>query len=587
MPIFPRYGGISTDVSYDKAVAAPSDPAPKQLQQLGAATEQLGGAMNQAANKAQELEDVAEAQKRYMMMVTESESMTESLNVPENAKNAKQLFGQFVEERMPKWTEGLNQRQTDLFQKQSFQKRLEYTVGAGKLQNRAKLEDYSATMVKAENHYAQKAARIVGREDGTKTDEWDAYVRMGEAGVNAGYIKPDKWEEMKDKALKQGTSTRVYQATASNNIEEVKAVLELYEEEKKSEGSTFLKHMEAKERVSLEKQLKERVSTLQNEKRRAKKEEDEDTAKMNVELSKATKVLAAQKLSNPETYGTLTRDWLDQAGRLRLLDDKELIYYGNAVDKVAQSGTPQTGGRGNAEVIGRFSVDVYDPSITPQVRMSRLKAEIAKGNIPIGAGSVGSQWMNSLEEKIKGAGEAGKPPTMAAQTDDVAQLIKQELTVTGPFAKKINDAERSVKSEALRMLQENAEAGYPKTPRQIYNDNIDNWAARVGEPADYKARELRSTSGLPFRIGKGSAKKGDTSLEERRISLQERMSQTPPGPTGDAQRRALLAEVRTLNRIAALETASDRFADMRETGAAETKIRKEEAAGGAPPQPRR
>lgn len=596
MPIFPRYGGISTDIAYDRAVEAPSDPAPKQVEALGQSIERAGLAYHSVAQKRQELEDEAETQKRYMQAVTDMEGMTEELSVPANAVQAKALFEKGLGQREPEWFKGLNARQQDLLQKKLFPKRLEYVVGSAKLENRAKLEDYSATMVKAQTWYANQASRRVEGDDGSKTPEFKMFSEMVDKGVAVGYIKPDKGEEMKDGALKQGAYARVYRATASSSKEEIQHVLDLYKEsesavrtgEEEANDPTFLKHIDPKERIALKKQLMERMDSLKSEDRRVKREEREDTERMDKEMGRATYVLASQKLANPSTYGTLTRDWLDQAAELRLLDGKEYTYLRKEVEDIGRSGTPLTGGYGNAEVIARYSVEVFDtksPADAARVK-ANLKTEIVKGNIPVGPGSIGSQWLNHLEEKAKPADAANKPPTMQQQTDDLKSNVRNDLRISGPMAK-LSDAERSVTSEMTEMFDRNAKDGYPRDPWDIYNENIDKWRARVGQPGAYKSSELRRSLGMPPRQrGEKLLENGvSETVEKQRVKLQERMKATQPGGAGDAERQKILAEVRTLNRIAALEQALAHY----EVKGGEAKSAREEQKKNQnlPPKPRR
>ena len=596
MPIFPRYGGISTDIAFDKAVEAPSDPYPKQVEALGKSVEHAGLVGFTVAKKRQELEDEAETQKRYMQAVTDMEGMTEDLNVPANAVNAKALFEKGLGEREPEWFKGLNERQQDILQKKLFPKRLEYVVGSAKLENRAKLEDYSATMVKTQTWYANQAARRVEGDDGSKTSEFKLFADMVDKGVAVGYIKPDKGEEMKDGALKQGAYARVYRATASSSKEEIQHVLDLYKEseshvrtgDEEANDPTFLKHIDPKERIALKKQLIERLDSLKSEDRRVKREERDDTDRQLKEMGRATYTLASQKLAEPGKYGTLTRDWLDQAADLQLLDGKEYTYLRKEVEDIGRSGTAGTGGYGNADVIARYSVEVFDtksPADAARVK-ENLKSEIVKGNIPVGPGSVGSQWLNHLEEKAKPADAATKPPSMQAQTDDLKSNVRADLRISGPLAK-VSDAERSVISEATEMFDKNAAAGYPRDPWDIYNENIDKWRARVGQPGAYKVNELRRSIGLPPRQrGEKLLENGvSETVEKSRTKLQERMKATQPGGDGDAERQKILAEVRTLNRIAALEQAQAHY----EVKGGEAKAAREEQKKNQnlPPKPRR
>lgn len=554
MPIFPRYSGISTNVDYDKAVEAPTDPRPRQIQALGAATEEAAQTFAHVARKRQELEDEAETQKRYMQAVTDMESMTEQLSVPANAIQAKSLFGKHLTEREGEWFKGLNGRQADMLKKRLFPKQIEYQVGAGKLENRARLEDYSATMVRAESLFAQKAARRVGPDDASETSEYQDYKSMVDKGVAVGYIRPEKGEEMKDAALKRGAFTRVYQVTASENRAEVQHVLDLYKQEAEQEGSTFLRHIDPKERIELEKQLKSRLHSLDSEEQRKAREAREDTARMNKEMSDATTTLAAQKLKNPDKYGTLTREWVDLAADLRLMSDKDYEHFISQVEKDEVSGGP-----GNPETLRRYSIAVFDTSTPAQAQKLRdeLKADIAAKRVPGGPNSIGSQWLNHLEEKAKTGKESG-PPSMASQTDDYKQRVKIDLRVTGPMAA-MNDAERAVLSEAIGALDRNAAAGYPKTPAEVYDENIDKWQARVGVPGKFKSNELRRSIGLPPRLKGGT----DETLETKRTDLQREFQSAPPGPEGDAVRASVRERARVLRRLQQLEQQLDHYEGQR------------------------
>lgn len=571
--IFPRYGGVSTNISSDKAVDVPLDPRPRQIQQLGAAAENAAQAFGQVAQKRQALEDEAETQKRYMQAVTDMESMTEELNVPANALQAKSLFGKHLTEREGEWFKGLSGTQSDMLKKRLFPKQLEYQVGAAKLENRAKLEDYSATMVKAQTLFAQKASRRLGPDDASETEEYKDFVRMVDTGVNVGYIRPDKGAEMKQGALTQGAYARVYQATASDSQEEVKHVLELYKQERETEGSTFLKHLDPEKRISLEKQLKERLGSLRNEEQRQKREERTETERMNAELSKATTTLAAQKLTSPEKFGPLTSDWIDLAADLRLMDDKDVILFRGEVEKRASSGT--VSGYGNPQTLNRYSVAVYDTRSPEQAAKLRdeLKADMAAGRVPGGPNSIGSQWLNHLEEKAVSPGD--KPPSMSALTNDVKEAIKRDVRVTGPM-QSMKPVEQAVMQEALRMIDENARQGYKVDPWTIYDQNIDKWQSRVGVTAQVRANEMRRSMGLP-----PTGKDAETTLEKHRVQLQRQFSEAPEGPEGDATRSAIREAARALKRLQELEQTMRKYQDLRGQGKA-AKEQNAQQSGGAP-----
>lgn len=571
MPIFPRYGGVSTNVPYDRAVEAPSDPAPRQIQALGAGVENVAGAFHSVALKRQELEDEAEAQKRYMLAVTDMESMTEQLNVPANAMQAKDMFGKHLTEREPEWFKGLNERQQGLLQKRLFSKQLEYQVGAAKLENRAKLEDYSATMVKAQTWYADSASRRLDPDDGAATPEYKMFTDMVDKGVAVGYMTPSKGEEMKDAALKQGAYSRVYKATASDSQEEIKHVLELYKKEMSPEGkgTTFLKHLDPDKRIALKKQLDERLGSLRHSELEKIRQEKKDTKDMHDELVKSTTTLASQKLTSPEKYGALTSDWVDLAADLQLMDDKDVILFRDALEKRASSGTVT--GYNNPQAFQRYAVDVYDTRSPEQASRLRdeLKTDMAAGRITSTQGGI---WMNHLEEKTKATAD----PAKSRDNNNVKDLVKLKLRTTGPMqaGKAI---ETSVLGEALEKLDRNEAAGYPESPWKIFDREIDGWQGRIGMPAATRSMETRRSMGLP-----PAGKTGDETLDAHRLKLQEQFKAAPPGPEGDALRAALREQARRLKDLQDLEKQMKALKELRDQSKAGKATQEQQSSGGGP-----
>lgn len=557
MPILPQYDGVSTRIATPDSPAAPTDRRPEQIYRLGQALERSSAQVNEAYKRRKELEDEAEVMRRYMQAVTEMEGLTNELHVPDNALKAKELFDTHVSERENEWYKDLSPSAQQKLQQKLFGRTLEYRTGAHKIEHRAKLQQYSATLVDAKTRYADVSSRYIADGDATDTPEWQMFAEGIDAGVRAGFMSAEEGAKEKDAARKQGAASRVYKVTASESQEEVQRLLDLYKKEDAEPGSTFLKHIDPFKRVELQKQAQERLNSLKAEQARQEREAKRDTKEMNDELTKATAVMAAQKLAEPEKYGRLTRDWIDQAADLRLMDRPEYEHFRKAIESVEASGTAT--GYGNPAVLNRFSTAVYTtttPQEAQQVRQE-LIAQIAAGNVPAGPGSIGSQWLNHLEEKTKVPGNT--PPSMSQQTNDVQEVLKIALAVTGPF--QFDQTSNAVKDEAFRMLAKNAAAGYPVSPWEIFEKNIDNWQSRAGVPAKRRSSELRRSQGLkPAADPKTAAE----TIEEHRLGLQKRYLEAPPGPEGDAQRQAIKEAARSLNNLRKLEEEMARVKALRE-----------------------
>ena len=583
MPIYPTYGGVSTQIATPRTPELPSDPSIKQLGQLGEATEKFGNVMGQVMQKRQALDDEAAAMQRYMQANTELDELVDAFNKPEIGRDAKATYAKAIEQKQMEWYKGLTPGASQRLSQHLSPKVLEYRGAAGKIEHKVHLDEYQATGVQANMRFAESASRITDYRDGKDTDEYRALEQFYKTGVANGYYSAEEAEKATAQALIAGATSRVLKVSVSDDKQELENLLKVYDRED-IEHDTFLKHINPDKRVELKRVLKSRVEHINNQEIQKKNQERVDTERMTADLSKSTEIMAEQKLRDPAKYGELTHDWLDLAGETKLIDGKDLNTWHERLEKVRRGGAGATGGFGNAELINRLSTSVYTTTTQAEAVavQQEVKEGIRRGEIPVGEGQPGTVWLNHLEEKA--AGPKDELLTPAKETSQAKRRLDIELRVTGPMASgPLKGIENAVIGEAYEKLDANAKAGYPKSAQEILDESLDKWKARVGQPAAIAAGERRRSLGLA--VTNDPKLMGESTKNAASKALQD-LKAAPPGPEGEAIREAARTKLMDIKKLVDLETEIAYYMKQRgQSSSATQEIKPQGGKGGSAPLP--
>lgn len=580
MPIYPTYGSVSTQIATPRTPELPSDPATKQLGQIGEATEKFGNVMGRVMQKRQALDDEAAAMQKYMQASSELDELVDAFQKPEIGRDAKATYAKAIEQKRTEWFKGLSGGAASRLDQHLAPKLLEYRRAAGKIEHKVHLDEYQATGVQANMRFAESASRITDYRDGKETKEYEALEKFYATGVANGYYSAEEAEKSTAQALIAGSTSRVLKVSVSDDKQELENLLKVYDRED-IEHDTFLKHIPPDKRVELKRVLKSRIEHINNNEIQKKKQERIDTDRMNGELSKATETMAEQKLRDPAKYGELTHDWLDLAGETGLIDGKDLNTWHERLEKVRRGGAGATGGFGNAELINRLSTSVYTTTTQAEAIavQQEVKEGIRRGEIPVGEGQPGTVWLNHLEEAVRGPRDEVLTP--AKETAQAKRRLDIELRVTGPMASgPLKGIENAVIGEAYEKLDANAKANYPVSAQEILDQHLDKWKARVGQPASIAAGERRRSLGLA--VTQDPKMMGESTRNATSKALQE-LKAAPPGPEGEAIREAARTRLMEIKRLVDLETEIAYYMKQRGQSSSETQAIKPKSGGGGGP----
>lgn len=244
MPVFPRYQG-SVGVQTPNTPAAPEDPTGQQVYRMGRQIEQTNLQVKEALDRRQEFKDETLATQRYMDAVTDLEGVSEELDKPENALNAKEYFDQALNERRPKWYEGLSGGAQLKLERKLFPKMLEYKVNAGKRENRALGDLHEAEYTRLEEAFVDRFSRGVGPDgDGRDSEEYQILEQYVDNGVRMGYRGQANGEKTKELALTKAAYARGNRLVESESGADLQQYIDMYQREKSVPGSTFLRNID-------------------------------------------------------------------------------------------------------------------------------------------------------------------------------------------------------------------------------------------------------------------------------------------------------------------------------------------------------
>jgi len=665
MPIFPTYGGVSTSIATQATPDLPSDPAIKQLAQVGQATENLGNNLTHLMQRRQAIDDEATATQRLMQADKDLQDLNETFTKPDIGYNAKAEFSKTVDQKRSDWFKGLSPGATKVLQTRLAPKLMEYQRHAYKVEHQNHADAYEVTGDAVVRDFTELQSRRTGPADGTETREMTDLKDYFRKGMEAGYYTREQADKKVQAALQAGATSRVLRAVTSDDplvvqdaanvfkLEANKPIFmadaapagllkkgninladrpvvknpdgtkstvrsmsfqddngheilvptisddgrvmspeeaikqyydtgkmlgafatpgeatayaetlhrqqeSLYNGEGPKGGSTYLKHIPPAKRAELQRQVEARGEHLLSMERERKNQERLETKRMTEELSDATVTMAEMKIRNPDKYGTLTHEWLDQAAEEGLIKGKDLDLWRTRLETVQRSGTAQTGGYGDATTIGRLNRDAA-MATTPEeakVVLDDLKQAIIDGRVPAGGpGDIGTQLLDKLNAKAKHEEQDyGK----RQEATDAKRRVTEALRVTGPFAQgPLKQAENAAVESMFRLIDEDAKAGYPKGAMQVLDENLDLHKARVGVPAKIDVTTRRKLLGLPLTKDPKAAAE---SIDVMQSDLTKQLDAVPPGQEGNAQRRTILNKARELMRLQKLETAIEEFA---------------------------
>src|SRR5439155_6547008 len=136
-----------------------------------------------------------------------------------------------------------------------------------------------------------------------------------------GYVSQGMLSKTEGVIVKQQTRERAAYARAVRVATDApERYVALMKQEDESKGSTFLAAMDPVKRTAVLSSAQARIREQRNEdlaaQDRARREQDREDKRR----ADDTATLAAQKLAEPDKYGPLTLDWLDQQAGQRTMD---------------------------------------------------------------------------------------------------------------------------------------------------------------------------------------------------------------------------------------------------------------------------
>lgn len=551
MPIFPTYQGVSTSIATQRTQEAPADPSSKDIQKVGLATEQLGNTLTHVMQKRQALEDEATAMQRLVQAKSDLGEMQDSFSKNEIGREARSVYSKTVEERRREWFKDLTPGAAQRLEQNLAPALLEHRSASYKVENRVRLSDYQAGGNVAMKDFIESASRITDSADGKDTKEYAALKRYFDVGEANGYYTKEQSEQALDQALIAGSTSRVLKVANSTDKEELENLLKVYNQEG-VEGGTFLKHIPTAKRQELKHTIQSRIEHLNNEEIRKKNQAYTDTQRNLKELQDSTVTLAVQKMRDPAKYGPITHEWLDLAGETGLIEGKDLGSWHDRVEGINRGGAMTTGGYGDSSLIQRL--DLSSMTFKTRAEAVRIQSEaieaVREGRLPVGPNSPGDRILNRLDAAVRGPMDEQLTP--GKQLIFAKQEIDAGLDVAGPMASPDLKAKiGGIKEEAYALLHKNAEEGYPKTSREVIEENMPRWKARAGEPARFAANEQRKNLGLE-RGALTPERRIDTARELVTKLTQEHQA-APPGPEGQGIRDGIELRLAQVKRLVDLE----------------------------------
>jgi len=522
MPIYPRYEGSSNVASPDTPLNPTEDIRSKQLGQLGHAVEGAGLAGMTVAQKVKKLERDTLAIERYMGAVSEMEAFEETLR-GDNAEDARKKFSAFQQSRQADWYKGLDKEGSFALETKLFPKTMEYQSGAAKIENRYKVDRFSATLIQGEKQLVQgiNRGRVLG--DPEQSDEYKTFAQQIDNGVSLGLINKEEGAKQKFRVLQNGS----YDAAYRLMIDAPEEYIKLDDQDKKEKGGTFLKNIPDKERAQLKGQAEERIRSKRNEEwsilerantlRERKEKELREAAEIDVE-----KRLRGDKDTQPMTIQEL--DMLGGSTGLRLLSGEKYRFYRDAMTNNLIQGTYY-----DEPTLARdlgLRVDGVNDSASNVQEVRSLKAEVMKAVTDKKLTfKTGTTWLRALDEK-----EKSESSPLNRQSNDAKALVKQWLTTTGPMQAP-KELEKAVLGEALTLVVRNQYSPNPEPPLELIERHRAEWQSRVGVPGRRTVNEARRAEGLGPSPKDGAP---DTLLDTKARALGTQYQQMPPGPAKDA-----------------------------------------------------
>lgn len=551
MPILPTYQGVNTSIATQRTQEAPLDTSGRDINKLGQATENLGNTLTHVMQKRQALEDEAMAMQRLIQAKSDMNDMHDSFSKNEIGREARDVYSKTVDERRKDWFKGLTPGASAKLDQHLGPVLIEHRSAAYKVENRVRLNDYQAGGNAAMKDFIESASRLTDSADGKDTKEYAVLKKYFDTGEANGYYTKEESEKALDQALIAGSTSRVLKVANSTDRAELENILKVYNEEG-IQGGTFLQHIPTAKRQELKHTIQSRIEHLDSEEVRKKNQAYTDTQRNLKELQDSTSTLAVQKMRDPAKYGPITHEWLDLAGETGLIEGKDLSSWHDRVEGVARGGAMTSGGYGDSTLINRLelSSQTFKTRAEAVSIQNEAIAAVRDGRLPVGPNSPGDRILNRLDNAVRGPMDEQLTP--GKQLIFAKQEVDAGLDVAGPMASPDLKAKiGGIKEEAYALLHKNAEDGYPKTSREVIEENMPRWKARAGEPARFAANEQRKNLGLER--GALTPERRIESAREKAIALTQEHAAAPPGPEGQGQRDAIEARLAALKRLVDLE----------------------------------
>jgi hypothetical protein len=270
MPIYPREAA-SPGVPTQNTPMAPLSPQGRQVQQFGEQAVDTSLRLEDVRRKREEFRDDTLVNQRLMDASEQMAEMEIELQKPENALRAKEYFDQELQDRRPKWMEGLSPRAQLKLEQRLLPRQLEFKIGAAKMEHRAMADMRDGEFVRMSNNFADRFSRDVvsfdkdgavvygGDQDGKDTREWQMMEQYLDEDARMGYRKIGDVEKIKEAELGKASFYRANKLTQSDSVADLTQYTKLYRAEMQAPGSTYLKRLDPDKRDALNNRAHTRI----------------------------------------------------------------------------------------------------------------------------------------------------------------------------------------------------------------------------------------------------------------------------------------------------------------------------------------
>jgi len=414
---------------------------------------------------------------KYLTASEEMDAKVISLSqTPEEREKAEEKWGQWLDQRLPQWTNGLSSDGADRLQEKLREKRASYghqvrMIQVHDLQDRTNTvllghgKQFVDSFVRSGPDFVTYAEGPDGQMRPVETSEFrDLTEAYGHAVATSGKSKSEAAKDLL--AYKQEASAaKAHSLILSRSPKDLARLKDLLAQEEDKPGTTFLGILGADRRNALMKQAKDEDYTLL-------KRAQEQTDRARTEAERSVKQQQENWERRTDTMvqaGTLTTAWIEDAKSLGLATDEKARFYRTAMEKKA---TGEEGPNDDA-TFRRLAPLVWSETSDPRRVLAEVQSAFGVGklNYPTAI----SSWSAHLESRIKYDKKEGKTreeKELDKERTDVEEYLKILTTTTSPF-EKFNPAANRLRLSLMTELgrlprDESAKEWYFKNEAQFF-----------------------------------------------------------------------------------------------------------------------